>query len=237
MGRINRKGHEGSDEMCLKWAALSLSLWLVVIAHAQQTRTPLSIGTESLPRPLLHQQYHVELKATGGVAPLEWKISRGNLPEGVDLDPSTGVISGVPAKPGEMELTISVVDSVGNTISRDYKIKVVAPLLIEWSTFPRVQGDQVLGAVKVSNGTKDPFDLTVIILAVNEHDKAFALGYQRMELQPETTDIEIRFGQGSNLPFGSYVVHADAVAEVAGKGSIFRGRLQTPTPLVVSPGP
>jgi hypothetical protein len=136
-----------------------------------------------------------------------------------------------------MELTISVVDSVGNTISRDYKIKVMAPLLIEWSTFPRVQGDQVLGAVKVSNGTKDAFDLTVIILAVNEHGKAFALGYQRIDLQPETTDVEIPFGQGSNLPFGSYVVHADAVAEVAAKDSIFRGRLQTPTPLVISPGP
>jgi hypothetical protein len=100
-----------------------------------------------------------------------------------------------------------------------------------------VQGDQILGSVRVSNGTKDPFDLTVIILAVDEHGKAFALGYQRFDLQPETVDVEIPFGQASNLPFGAYVVHADAVAEVAAKDSIFRGRQQTPISLLVRSSP
>lgn len=221
----------------LKWAALPLFLPLGIIAHAQHARVPLTITTESLPPPLVHQQYRAELKATGGVAPLEWKISRGNLPEGLDLDSPSGVISGVPEKLGELDVTISVIDSVGNTISRDYKIKVVPPLLIQWSTFPRIQGDQILGSVKVSNGTKDSFDLTVVILAVNEYGKAFALGYQRFDLKPETVDVEIPFGQGSNLPVGAYVVHADAVAEVAAKNSIFRGRQQTPTPLVINSGP
>jgi Putative Ig domain len=220
-----------------KWKAFALCCWLGVIVHAQQTRVPLAIATDSLPPPLVHQEYRVDLKATGGVAPLEWKISRGNLPEGLDLDPSSGVISGISAKPGELEITISVIDSVGNTTSRDYKIKVVAPLLIEWLVFPRVQGDQITGSVKVSNGTKDPFDLTVIILAVNEYGKAFALGYQRFDLQPETVDIRIPFGEGTNLPVGSYVVHADAVAEIATKNSIFRERQQTTTPLAVSPAP
>jgi len=113
----------------------------------------------------------------------------------------------------------------------------VAPLLIEWKSFPRLQGDQILGSVNVSNGTRDMFDLTVVILAVNEYGKAFALGYQHFDLQPETTDVEIPFGQATNLPVGTYVVHADAVAEVAAKGLIFRGRQQTSTPLQVQPSP
>ena len=217
-----------------KWAWLVFVLWLGVFVHAQQTRAPLAITTESLPAPLLHQQYRVEVKATGGIGPFEWRISRGNLPEGLLLDPSSGVISGVPEKAGELEITISVIDSVGNTTSRDYKVKVLAPLLISWSMFPKVQGDQILGSVKVSNGTKDVFDLTVIILAVNEYGKAFALGYQHFDLQPETTEVEIRFGEGDNLPVGSYVVHADAVAEIAAKDSILRERQQTPTPLVIN---
>jgi len=218
-------------------SALSVILWLTATGLAQQAAAPLSIATESLPPPLAHQQYRAELKAVGGVPPLQWKISRGNLPEGVDLDSSSGVLSGVPAKPGEFEVTISVIDSVGNTVSRDYKIKVVAPLLIEWKSFPRLQGDQILGSVNVSNGTRDMFDLTVVILAVNEYGKAFALGYQHFDLQPETTDVEIPFGQATNLPVGTYVVHADAVAEVAAKGLIFRGRQQTSTPLQVQPSP
>ncbi len=214
-----------------------LGCWAAAIASAQQTAAPLVIVTESLPPPLVHQQYQAQLQATGGVPPRHWKISRGNLPDGLDLDESAGVISGFPAAPGESEFTISVIDSVGNTISRDFKVKVVAPLLIEWSTFPRVQGDQIAGSVKVANGTRDPFDLTVIILAVDEYGKAFALGYQHFDLKPETIDLEIRFGEGTNLPVGSYVVHADAVAEVATKDAIFRARRQTPTPLRILPQP
>lgn len=220
-----------------KSTTFSVIFHLAAIALAQQTTAPLLIVHETLPLPLVRQQYRAELNATGGVPPLRWKISRGNLPEGLDLDSSSGVISGVPLKAGELELTISVIDSVGNTVSRDYKIKVVAPLLIEWSTVPRVQADQIVGSVKVSNGTKDPFDLTVIILAVNEYGKAFALGYQHFDLKPETVDVEIPFGGGSNLPVGAYVVHADAVAEVAAKDSIFRGRQQTRAPLLVRTSP
>ena len=219
----------------LRRAGLLVPLFLTAIAFAQQAATPLSIATESLPPALLHQQYRAELKALGGVPPLQWKISRGNLPQGLDLDASSGVISGVPEKPGEVELTISVVDSVGNTTSRDYKIKVVAPLLIQWSKFPQLQGDEIVGSVKVSNGTKDTFDLTVIIVAVNEYGKAFALGYQHFDLEPETVELEIPFGTGAHLPVGAYVVHADAVAEVASKNAIYRSRLETPSPLQISP--
>jgi Putative Ig domain len=218
-------------------AMLLCPLGLSVLAFSQEARPPLSIVTESLPRPLLHQQYQAQLQASGGVPPLRWQVSRGNLPEGISLDESSGAISGVPENSVGTEFTVSVIDSRGNTRSRDFKLKVVPPLLIEWSTSPHVQGDQILGSVKVSNGTKDAFDLTVVILAVNEHDKAFALGYQHFDLQPETVDVEIRFGRGANLPMGAYVVHADAVAEVAAKDAIFRGRQQTPTSLLISAGP
>ena len=220
------------------WCRASLLVPLcLALGFSQQAAAPLSVVTESLPPALIHQQYRVELKANGGMPPLQWKISRGNLPDGLELDSSSGIISGVPAKPEELQITLSVIDSVGNTISHDYKIKVVAPLLIDWSNYPRAQGDQILGSVKVSNGTKDNFDLTVVILAVNEYGKAFALGYQHFDLQPETVDLAIPFGTESNLPFGTYVVHADAVAEVAENNTIFRGRKQTPEPLRIVPVP
>jgi hypothetical protein len=223
-----------------RWRAhwLLLVLALVVCSSSRaQNALPLAISTESLPPPLVHQQYRVELKVTGGVPPYQWKISRGDLSQGLNLDPATGVISGVAVKAEQLEITLSVADSLGNTVSRDYKIKVTAPLLIEWSDYPRVQGNQIQGAVKVSNGTKDPFDLTVIILAVNEYGKAFALGYQRLDLKPDTLDYEIRFGVGTILPVGSYSVHADAVAEVAARESILRERQETATPLQIVVGP
>jgi hypothetical protein len=48
-------------------------------------------------------------------------------------------------------------------------------------------------------------------------------------------DFEIPFGD--TLPSGAYVVHADAVGEVAEKNQIYRARLQTPGPLQVAVGP
>jgi hypothetical protein len=86
--------------------------------------------------------------------------------------------------------------------------------------------------VVVSNGTKDAFDLTVIVVAVNEIGKAFALGYQRFDLRPQTKEMEIKFG--STMPRGQYVIHADAIADVPDKNAIYRDRLQTPQALVVT---
>lgn len=222
------------------WAwglALSVVCCVTGVGLAQQAAPPLAITTEVLPPPLLRQQYQAQLQATGGVPPLHWKVSRGNLPDGLNLDESAGVISGVPTKLGESEITVSVIDSVGNTVSRDFKLKVSTPLLIEWSKFPQVQGNQIVGSVKVANGTDDAFDLTAIILAVNEYGKAFALGYQHFDLKPQTSDVEIPFGSETILPVGFYVVHADAVAEVPTKNAIYRARQQTPAGLQVSAGP
>jgi hypothetical protein len=47
--------------------------------------------------------------------------------------------------------------------------------------------------------------------------------------------MQIPFGE--TLPPGTYVVHADAVAEIPSKNSILRQRLQTPAPLPVTFGP
>jgi hypothetical protein len=209
----------------------ALIIFAAGVIWAQQTAVPLVIITDSLPPPSAGQPYRMELLATGGEPPLHWSIAEGKLPEGLSLDDS-GVISGVPAEKGEETFTVAVTDSAEHAVRREFKLKVIAPLLIEWSQYPRVESDQIKGSVKVSNGTKDRFDLTVIIVAVNEYGKAFALGYRRFDLTPETSDVEIPFG--SSLPRGAYVVHADAIAEVPEKHAIFRNRRQTPQPLVVS---
>jgi hypothetical protein len=75
----------------------------------------------------------------------------------------------------------------------------------------------------VSNQTEQDFDLTVIMMAVNETGRATAIGYQRITLKKGTTSLELPFGE--NLPQGSYELNVDAVAEVAATNSIYRARL------------
>jgi len=70
---------------------------------------------------------------------------------------------------------------------------------------------------------------------VNEYGKAFALGYQRFELKPDNLKVEIPFN--STLPRGRYKVHADAIAQISARHAIYRNRLETPEPLVVSSPP
>jgi hypothetical protein len=154
----------------------------------------------------------------------------------LELD-ETGNISGTPIQSGEFRFTVAASDSElpARKVSRDFTLRVISPLELAWGNFPGVEGNVIKGSVKVSNASKDDFDLTVIVVAVNEIGKAFALGYQRFSLKQAVADFEIPFS--SSLPQGSYVVHADAVAEIPAKDAIYRRRLQTPSPLAITTGP
>ncbi len=211
-------------------------LCISAASHAQQSAAgapPLSITSNSLPSAERRHEYHAELKASGGVPPYHWGISAGKLPEGLELDPTTGIISGVPKERGDFRVAFTVTDSgePPQRVERELILALAETLLLEWGTYPRVAADQIAGSVDVENGSKDDFDQTVIILAVNEYGKAFTLGYRHFALKAKA-DEEITFG--STLPRGTYVVHADAIAEVESKGAIYRNRLETPQPLVVT---
>src|SRR5262249_42070400 len=115
---------------------------------------------------------------------------------------------------------------------QNFVVQVIGPLTIIWKDGPRIQGNAINGRVAVSNYTGYSFDLTVIIVAVNEIGRATALGYQKLDLASGVIDLEIAFG--STLPVGKYTVHADAIAEVPSKNAIYRARQQTPRPLEVT---
>ena len=195
--------------------------------------SPLTIPTGTLPGAAVGATYTARLRASGGVAPFHWELTRGELPLGLDLD-EDGNISGTITRAGEYHFVATVTDSdqPPNHTSKEFVIGVVTPLVLEWSTRPSVQGNEISGSVKVSNGTTDDFDLTVIVVGVNEIGKAFALGYEHFDLASGTTNFEIPFA--STVPQGGYVVHVDAVAEVESRNAIYRRRLQTPAPLRVN---
>jgi hypothetical protein len=213
--------------------SLIVMLILCGLAVAQPT---LAVVDEALPPIVAGVDFHVLLHATGGAPPYVWSVAGGELPEGINLTPE-GLLSGRPMKPGSFPLTVKVEDSghPGHAITKELKVVVTASLLLEWLQPPKVRDNRIDGSVQVSNGSPDVFDLTVVIVAVAENGRATAIGYEHFPLNAGAANVPIIFG--NTLPHGGYVIHADAVAEIAAKRAILRQRLQTPQPLQVVQGP
>jgi len=216
-----------------------LILWMTSALAAQQGAAigePLSIQTTSLAKAFLRTPYRVQLEAKGGILPLKWTISNGALPPGLTLS-DDGLLSGGPLEVGEYRFAVTVSDGgkPGQQRNQQLMLQVVAPLLVEWSRYPKINGQKVEGAIKVSNRTGLDFDFTVIMLAVNEIGRATAVGYQHFTLKRDTADFEIPFGE--NLPRGTYDLNVDAVAEVPATNTIYRARLVPKEKLVVQQGP
>jgi hypothetical protein len=57
---------------------------------------PLVIVTASLPDAVRRQPYQTQIVAYGGTPPYQFAVVSGVLPDGLILDPDTGIISGQP---------------------------------------------------------------------------------------------------------------------------------------------
>jgi hypothetical protein len=182
-------------------------------------------------------QYRFVFQARGdSVPPLHWRVQRGTLPPGLNLE-DNGLLHGAPQRAGEYYFTVSVSDSgkPQQSVQKEFVVEVVEALTLAWKTPPRVSGSRIEGSVQVSNTTWEDIDLTFIVEAVAENGRATAIGYQHFLLRRGTTEMELPFGE--NLPYGGYVVNVDAIGEVAKRNAIFRRRLQTPGALQVLVGP
>jgi len=197
----------------------------------------MTIVEESLPPLSTGMDYHVMLHATGIAPPFTWSIIEGDPPAGISLSPE-GCLCGRPIKPGPFDITVKVDDSghPPHSVTKEFHVTVSTALLLEWLDPPKVRDGSIDGSVQVSNGSRDIYDLTVVIVAVASLDhRATAIGYQRFDLRPGGNKIPINFG--NTLPPGGYVIHADAIAEVAAKDVILRQRLQSPQALQIAAGP
>lgn len=173
------------------------------------------------------QQYALPLTTTGGTTPYTWELVSGDLPPGLKLQHHQGKIAGTPTEPGTYHFTIAVQDSSIPQLQlrRDIDLRVIAGLTVEWKDSPQVHGSKISGSAVVSNHTPDDFDLTFIVVAVNQYGRATALGYQHFKVNGGATSQVIPFESTPGI--GSYYVRADAVAHHPGKKHVFRASLET----------
>ena len=220
----------------MKPIRISAALLCFALSALAQQATPLTIRTQSLPNARLHQTYQFALQADGGILPLKWTLVSGDLPPGLKLG-TDGILRGAPTNAGDFSFVIQVEDNAKpqSQRSQPFSLRVVTPLLVEWLRPPRVNGQHVEGAIKVTNATDTDFDLTAVIVAVNEYGRATALGYQHFRLKRDTSEFEIPFGE--NLPFGAYDINVDVIGEVPADNAIYKVHLAPKEKIEVKQGP
>jgi hypothetical protein len=211
--------------------ALVALLSLLLSNAPAQTResSEINVQTKTLPSANIGHAYEAAIQATGGTPPLRFSVTRGALPPGITLQPS-GMLIGTPRAAGDYSFTVSIADATMKTVTASVLLRVEDYLTVRWKDGPVLESNTLSGSVEVVNNSPDSFDQTVIIVAVNEVGKAFALGYQHFNFAPQTQQA---IPYSSSLPNGHYNVHVDAVAEIPAQHLIRRARLQTLQPITI----
>ena len=101
---------------------------------------PLSIASDSARRNgVMGSAYTDTLVAAGGPSAITWTISSGALPQGLTIDPVTGIVAGFPAESGRFTFTVSGRADI-IVVSKTLGITITRPTLVLTSVM-----DQVLG--------------------------------------------------------------------------------------------
>lgn len=99
-------------------------------ASATVTVTPqpssVAITTSALPVGDADVPYSASLIATGGVTPYVWSFASGSLPVGIELESSSGLISGTTTLAGSYPLTAKVTDAAGHSATSALNLTVAA---------------------------------------------------------------------------------------------------------------
>jgi hypothetical protein len=219
--------------------AFAFTAFISLCASAQETpANKLSILSKDLPVASLWNAYGLQgkfgfsLQSSGGVGTHHWRVSSGALPRGMKLD-EIGTLMGVPEQSGEFHFTVLLTDG-HEEVRRKFTVTVQPPFRTDWSRKAQVNGNRIEGSIKVSNTTGRDFDLTFVVLAVNDIGRATAIGYQHFPLKKNTRDMELPFGD--TLSYGNYAVNIDVVGEELESKMIFRTRLVAPK-LVIAQSP
>jgi uncharacterized protein (TIGR03437 family) len=109
----------------------------------------------------VNQSYSATLAASGGIAPYTWAVTTGELPAGLQLNTSTGVISGAATAAGTVTFTATVTDDAGTTASQVFALTITtssSTFVITNTSFQNGVVDQkYTQALTSSGGVITPF--------------------------------------------------------------------------------
>ncbi|WP_282361514.1 putative Ig domain-containing protein [Pseudomonas sp. PS01300] len=117
----------------------------------------MSPASGTLPPGTVGSAYSFGLGASGGMAPYSYAIGAGSLPNGLQLDPATGVISGTPTEAANATLTVTATDANGATGSRSITLAIAAQVVTVVSSSEALSPGAVASVDLTRGATGGPF--------------------------------------------------------------------------------
>jgi hypothetical protein len=207
-------------------------VFAISIAPGALTLAPV---TETL-QSTVGNSFSLTLVASGGTPPYSW--SANGLPDGVELNPATGELSGRPTAVGSFLFTVRVTDAFRATVTELYRWDIVAPTLPGLSaagiTDVTMAADQPAIALQTSSPYSLP--LTGQLTLSFSPDSGAADPAVQFSTGGRTVDFQIRPGTTqAEFAGGSLGLQTGTVAGTITLAATLRtqGVLLTPTPVRV----
>ncbi|HUQ91995.1 MAG TPA: putative Ig domain-containing protein [Bryobacteraceae bacterium] len=118
---------------------------------------PLTITTTTLPAADLNTAYSQTIATAGGTAPIRFSLITGALPGGIQINATTGVVSGTPTAAGAFNFTIQAVDATGQSVRQSFTVTVAASLTITTTTLPSGSLNGDYSATVAVTGGETPY--------------------------------------------------------------------------------
>jgi alpha-tubulin suppressor-like RCC1 family protein len=101
-----------------------------------QPGLPVIITPSPLPPPVVTFGYFARLEGRFGAAPYTWSVISGTLPNGITLDPASGILAGVPSSIGNFRVRIRLATQNAQLAETDFDIQVLEdnPASAPWGT-------------------------------------------------------------------------------------------------------
>lgn len=115
----------------------------------------LTLSTAELPPATVSQPYRATLRATGGRAPLTFRVSTGSLPAGLRLE--GGSLLGTPTAPGTASFTVEVQDANDRSASASFQLTVRGGLTITPTPLPDAYTGAPYGQSLSASGGQPPY--------------------------------------------------------------------------------
>lgn len=155
-------------------------------------------------QPRVGVAYSANIEVVRGTPPYNWSIIRGSLPPGLILNPTTGVISGIPTTAGNYAFVVRVVGSAGRIGSRLVQLNVVAAPSIVVPTMPLAEVNAPYSFQFTATGGTPPYTWSVVSGALPPG----------LTLNPATGELSGRLTTAGTFGFDLQVVDTGGFRDV-----------------------